>query len=174
MKIEEMLDIFDLDIFDIDEIEEMSPEECKGLLKGFFIGAGFIKAIDKGISDAIENRYKRKSSDHRPIYSPSYNNPYTKIGRQDFRKIRLYFQTRVDAQEVLDDLEESLEASKKGYVPVRYLYQLADSPTTSEMEDWVWYDLEDCHIERVNDDYYILHMPPAEYIRKKDRALDIS
>lgn len=43
MKIEEMLNIFD-----IDEIEKMSPEECKGLLKGFFIGAGLCKDPGRG------------------------------------------------------------------------------------------------------------------------------
>ena len=141
------------------------------------MGAGFIKAIDEGVSEAIENRYKnrykRKLSDLRPLYSPIYN-PYRSQDRQDFRKIRLYFQTREEAQDVLDDLEQKLEESKKGYVLVQDLYYLAESPTTSEMEDWVWYDLEDCHIERVNDDYYILHMPPAEYKPKKDRASDIS
>ena len=168
MNIEELMDIFD-----IDEIEKMSPEECKGLLKGFFIGAGFIKALDEGISEAIENRYKRKFENYKPINS--IYNSYRSPDRQDFRKIRLEFQTREDAEEVLGDLREELEASKEGCVLVRTLYSLADLPTTVTMFDWCWYDLEDCAITR-EEDHYILKMPPAEYIRirKQDRASDIS
>lgn len=168
MKIEDMLDIFD-----IEEIEKMSPEECKGLLKGFFIGAGFVTAIDEGITEAIENRYKRKLSDHKPIYSPNYINPYTKIDQQDFRKIRLVFDIREDAEAVLDDLREELEISKEGYVLVRTLYSLADLPTTLTMLDWCWHDLEDCEIAREGD-HYILKMPPAERVREKDRVSSIS
>lgn len=55
MKIEEMLDIFD-----VDEIEKMSPEECKGLLKGFFIGAGITRAIGEWFDELIDKRYKKK------------------------------------------------------------------------------------------------------------------
>jgi hypothetical protein len=164
MKIEEMLDIFD-----IDEIEKMSPEECKGLLKGFFIGAGFIKAIDEGISEAIENRYKRKFENYTPYI------PYRSPDRQDFRKIRLTFDSREDAVEILDRLREELEVSKDYYVSVRTLYYLADLPTNNEMLNWCWYDLEDCEITR-EADHYILKMPPAEprHEPKKDRASDIS
>ncbi len=172
MKIEELMDIFD-----IDEIEKMSPEECKGLLKGFFIGAGFIKAIDEGISEAIENRYANKNKSKISRYEPyePIQNPYCSVQpRQDFRKIKLEFEDREEAEEVLDDLREELESSKDGYVSVRTLYSLADMPTNTEMFNWVWYDLEDCTIERAGV-HYILRMPPAEYKRlKKDRASSIS
>lgn len=175
MKIEEMLDIFD-----IDEIEKMSPEECKGLIKGFFIGAGFIKAIDEGISEAIENRYKHKLSDLMPTYSPIYNS-YRNQDGQDFRKLRLIFNDREDAVEVLDRLREELEVTKDYYVSVRTLYRLADLPTNDVMLNWGWHDLEDCEITR-EADHYILKMPPAERLKKppveykpkKDRASDIS
>lgn len=169
MKIEELLDIFEYD-----EIEKMSPEECKGLLKGFFIGAGFVKAIDEGISEAIENRYGHKGKSKISRYEPIYN-PYCSVQpRQDFRKIKLEFEDREEAEEVLDNLRDALESSKDGYVSVRTLYSLADLPTNNVMLDWGWYDLEDCTIER-SGVYYILRMPPAEYKRlKKDRASDIS
>ena len=163
MKIEEMLDIFD-----IDEIEKMSPEECKGLLKGFFIGAGFIEALDDGVLKVIENRHKSMFDNYTPIY-----NQYRRQDRQDFRKIRLTFQTREDAMEVLDDLREELEMTKDYYVSVRTLYSLADLPTNSAMLNWGWYDLEDCEITREAENY-ILKMPPAEYIRNKNRVSDIS
>jgi len=165
MKIEDTLDIFD-----IDEIEKMSPEECKGLLKGFFIGAGFMKAIDDGISKAIENRYEKKKT--RPGYA---YNPYTSVSPdlQDFRRIQLTFDSREDAEELLDDLREELEIAKDYYVSVRTLYSLADLPTNVVMLNWGWYDLEDCEITR-EAEHYILKMPPAERIRKKDRISGIS
>lgn len=158
-----------MDIFDIDEIEKMSPEECKGLLKGFFIGAGF---VGMAIKDGYWNRDNRKSKlkNYRPLYRP-----YRNRDEQDFQKIKLEFYDREEAEEVLDDLREELDISKDGYVLVRTLYSLADLPTTLSMFNWVWYDLEDCRIER-DGDHYILKMPPAERRPepKKDRASGIS
>lgn len=87
------------------------------------------------------------------------------ITRQDFRKIKLEFYEREDAEEVLDDLRERLADSNVDYIPVRDLYSLADLPTNSAMLNWVWYDLEDCRIERIGE-YYILRMPPAEARRR--------
>ena len=153
MKIKELIDNFDIDKF-----EKMSPEECKGLLMGFFIGAGFIGM-------AIEEGYWKN-------YTPTCN-PYRRQDRPDFREICLEFQDREEAMIVLDDLREELEMSKDHYVSVRTLYSLADLPTNNMMLNWVWYDLEDCEITR-KADHYILKMPPAEYIRKKDRASNIS
>ncbi len=151
MNIEELMDIFD-----IDEIEKMSPEECKGLLKGFFIGAGFIEAFREGVDELIDKRYKEKK-----IYS---KNPYAsslRQDRQDFRHIQLVFETREKAEDMLDELCERLESSKDGYVYVRDLYSIADLPTNSAMLNWVWYDLDDCTIEQSGDNY-ILKMPSAE------------
>ena len=163
MMIEELMDIFD-----IDEIEKMSPEECKGLLKGFFIGAGFMKAVDDGVLEAIDSRHKSKLKNYTPIYN-SYKGP----DRQDSRKIRLRFDSREDAKEVLDDLREELEVTKDYCVSVRALYRLADLPTNDIMLNWVWYDLEDCEIAREGD-HYILKMPPAERRPEKDLASSIS
>lgn len=164
MMIEELMDIFD-----IDEIEKMSPEECKGLLKGFFIGAGF---VGMAIKDGYWNRDSRKSklNNYKSVYN-SYMGP----DRQDFRKIRLAFDSREEAMEVLDDLREELEISTEGYVLVRTLYSLADLPVTVSMFNWCWYDLEDCSVSQEGD-HYILKMPPAErrHEPKKDRASDIS
>jgi len=84
--------------------------------------------------------------------------------RQNFRKIRLEFYEKEDAEEVLDDLRESLEESNADYITVRELYSLADLPTNNTMLKWGWRDLEDCYIER-NGENYVLHMPPAEVIR---------
>lgn len=162
MMIEELMDIFD-----IDEIEKMSPEECKGLLKGFFVGAGF---VGMAIKDGYWNRDNRNFKKYKSVCRPDRVSD-----RQDFRAIELKFCDREEAEEVLDDLREELEVSKEGYVLVRSLYSLSDLPTTSSMFNWVWYDLEDCRIER-DGDHYILRMPPAERRPepKKDRASDIS
>ena len=125
MRIEEMLDIFD-----IDEIENMSPEECKGLLKGFFIGAGFI-------SMAIENRYtkKRRKADITRSYN-SYTSLYS--NHSDFKNIRLEFEEKMEAQDILDDLRERLQLKDVKCVTVRDLFSRADLPTTSDMKNWGW------------------------------------
>lgn len=85
--------------------------------------------------------------------------------RQDFRKIRLEFYEREDAVQVLDDLRERLEGSNVDYVTVRELYSLADLPTNAAQLGWGWYDLEDCYIERLGDNF-VLRMPPAEVIKR--------
>jgi hypothetical protein len=85
--------------------------------------------------------------------------------RQNFRKIRLEFYEKEDAQDVLDDLRESLAQNSNGYVTVRELYSNADLPTNSTMLNWVWYDLEDAYIERIGDNY-VLRMPPADERRR--------
>ena len=54
--------------------------------------------------------------------------------RQDFRKIRLEFYEREDAEEVLGDLRERLESSNADCIPVRDLYSLADLPTNATMK----------------------------------------
>jgi len=154
MKIKEILDISD-----IDEIEKMSPEECKGLLKGFFIGAGFVEAFKESVDEMIDKRYKEKK-----IHS---KNSYTSLlrqyrqDRQDFRHITLEFRSREDAMDVFDELEGRLINNKENYVTVHDLYSLADLPTNTAMLNWVWYELDDPSIERVGDNY-ILKMPPAE------------
>jgi len=153
----------------MDEIEAMSPEQCKGLLMGFFLGIEFTDRIEDVAGDLVRRTEKKRNYP---------NNEYCSIRRdptrQDFRKIRLIFNDREDAVEVLDRLKEELEVSKDYSVSVRTLYRLADLPTNNVMLDWGWYDLEDCAITR-EADHYILKMPPAEYKRlKKDRASDIS
>ena len=150
MKIEDMLDIFD-----IDEIEKMSPEECKGLLKGFFIGAGFVEAFKESVDELIDKRYKEKNT--------PYYNPYAYFHKDypDFKHIKLEFQTREEAIDVRDNLQELLATGANGYVTVQDLYSIAGLPTNLEMTHRVWYDLEDCKIER-NGENYILRMPPAE------------
>lgn len=83
--------------------------------------------------------------------------------RQNFRRIRLVFSSRESAEDVRDDLRESLERSSGGFVTVKELYSLAELPTNSTMYNWGWYDLEDVKIVRQDGDY-ILEMPRAEVI----------
>lgn len=85
--------------------------------------------------------------------------------RQNFRHIKLVFYSREDAEEVLDNLRESLEESSGGFVTVKELYSLADMPTNYAMTSWGWFDLEDCIITRDRDDW-ILEMPKAEVVRR--------
>lgn len=154
----------------LNEIEAMSPEQCKGLLEGFFLGIEFNDRIKDFVDDFVD-RVDKKIRNPRNEYRSLKRDPT----RQDFRKIKLEFCDREDAVEVLDDLREELESRKDGYVPVRSLYSLADLPTNNVMLNWVWYDLEDCEITR-EADHYILKMPPAERRPepKKDRDSDIS
>ncbi len=84
--------------------------------------------------------------------------------RQNFRRIRLTFYAREDAEEVLGDLRDSLEESSGGFVTVKELYSLAELPTNSTMYKWGWFDLRDARILREGEDY-TLEMPRAEVIR---------
>lgn len=87
--------------------------------------------------------------------------------RQNFRHIKLVFYNRGDAEDVLDDLRESLEESSGGFVTVKELYshENVDMPTNYTMTYWGWHDLEDCLITRDRDDW-ILEMPKAEEVRR--------
>lgn len=138
MKIEEMLDM-------VEEFEEMSAEQCKGILMGFFLGLNFTDGIKDGINEAFDKAELKKSD----------------LRHQKYKGIRLEFQKRDDAQDTMIELKEMLESSDKGYVSVRDLYSLAEMPTNPEMNKWVWYDLEDSTIERSGDNY-VLKMPPAQ------------
>ena len=120
------------------------------------------------------SRRSRRNDDRRGRYT-SYNSIYDERRRerdsdsadptrQNFRHIRLEFYDRDDADEVLDDMRESLEESSSGWVTVKELYSLADLPTNSTMYKWGWQDLEDCLISRRGDNY-VLEMPKAEVIR---------
>lgn len=120
------------------------------------------------------SRRGRRDRDRRSGYT-SYNSIYDEKRRdrdydspdptrQNFRRIRLEFYERDDADEVLDEMRESLEESDSGWVTVKELYSLSDLPTNSAMYKWGWRDLEDCIITRQGDNY-ILEMPKAEVIR---------
>lgn len=119
------------------------------------------------------NPVRRRGGDRRGGYTP-YNSisdekrkerEHSDPTRQNFRRIKLVFYTREDAESIIDDLRESLQESSGGYVTVRELYSLADMPTNWSMNSWGWYDLEDAIIERDGDDY-VLEMPKAEVIRR--------
>ena len=84
--------------------------------------------------------------------------------RQNFRRIRLEFSDRDEAEELLDDIREALEESDSGWVTVKEFYSLAELPTNSTMYKWGWTDLEDCMITRKGN-RYVLEMPRAEVIR---------
>jgi hypothetical protein len=84
--------------------------------------------------------------------------------RQNFRRIRLEFGDREDADDLLDQIREALEESDSGWVTVKELYSLAELPTNSTMYKWGWTDLEDCMVTRKGD-IYVLEMPRAEVIR---------
>lgn len=166
--------MFDFDAGDVldkifEKIEKMSPEECKAALTGGILGFGLAGAL----FEELEENKKDKKEDKRG-YTLYRRNDYASVyeerrrkdlPRQDFRNIRLEFNDREDAEEVLDDLRERLEESKDGFVTVKDLYSLADLPANRIMYEWCWYDLEDCFVERYGENY-ILRMPPAERVKK--------
>lgn len=45
----------DLFVFDIDEIKEMNPEQCKGLLMGFLIGFDFNSTVREAAEHVIND-----------------------------------------------------------------------------------------------------------------------
>ena len=85
---------------------------------------------------------------------------------RNFKRIRMEFFDREEAEEVRDDLREAIEESSSGWVTVKELYshENVQMPTDSTMYKWGWRDLEECPITRKGE-MYVLEMPPAEVIR---------
>lgn len=102
--------------------------------------------------------YDEKQRDRdRDVSSPIHRN---------YKRIRIEFFDRAEADEVRDDLREAIEESSSGWVTVKELYshENVQMPTDSTMYKWGWRDLEECPITRKGE-MYVLEMPPAEVIR---------
>lgn len=80
------------------------------------------------------------------------------------RKPELIFDTRDDADTVLETLFEYLEDYHR--VTVKDLYTLADMPTDYTMNDWGWYDLSSAKVIRVEEGF-LLDMPKVEVIKRR-------
>ncbi len=106
--------MFDRKIFDSDKMFEkfmdMSGEECKAMLFGVLMGIGLSDMMDE--KDSKET--PRRTSDPK---------------RQDFRKIRLEFNDKEDAWDVLDEMREKIK--EEGIASVEDLYRNCDLPINS-------------------------------------------
>lgn len=108
---------------------------------------------------------KGRYTTYNSIYDGSRRDRSTAdLSKQNFRHIRIPFESREDAEYVLDELRESLETSASDCVTVKELYSLANMPTNYSMTKWGWYDLEDANIMRQGEDH-VLEMPKAEVLR---------
>lgn len=141
----------------IPEVKAVIEDVVHMLLYGTSGGGGRSRKKDKGIGRLI---------DYAGVYDEKKKNRDREVDptRQNFRRIKLRFDSREEANEVIDEMRESLAANSAGYVTVKELYSFLNEPTNYTMSRWGWYDLEDAMITRFRDDF-ILEMPSAEVIK---------
>ena len=163
-----------------DNFLNMDHEQIRDRLLFDWLFPEIISTIDdilRMILFGDRNGGSRRSRDRDRRGYTTYNSIYDERRRdrerdgsspihRNFKRIRMEFYDRKDAEEVVDDLREAIEESNTGWVTVKELYshENVQMPTDSTMYKWGWYDLEDCQITRKGD-MYVLEMPPAEVIK---------
>ena len=138
-----------------DKFMNMTGEECKAMMTGIFLGFGMSEILNEKESE--RRKYRNKTNGY-TRYNDVYN-ARSDSSRQNFRKIRLVFYTKENAQDVLVDIREKIATT--GLATVKDLYEASDMPTNPTMSNWFWDDVEDAHIEPAGNNYYTLCMPPA-------------
>ena len=150
------------------------PEDINNV-KSYILQDVLIPAAKKAISDVIDmllygesGRNKKTSTaskiSYRSYFDSSSNrrDPSSARIRNGFEYDELLFDTRGDAEAVLDGLDEAL--SKYGVVSVGDLYDLADVSTNNYMvNEYGWSDIRCAAVVRVKDKY-MLKLPKAKPI----------
>lgn len=147
-----------------DKFLNMTGEECKAMMTDMFFGIGLSEILNETVS---ERQKCNKKSNGYTNYSGIYSKRYRRENNSDsicqqFRKIRIEFLTREDAEDVLDDIVEKIETS--GIATVKDLYEAADMPANLAMYNWFWDNVDGAYIEESVGDKYTLYMPPANPI----------
>lgn len=133
------------------------------------------KALFPDNSGSYHGRYSKRSNnpsyisyssiynrDNRESY-PRFTRPVSKNGSYNVDDI--YFEERIEAEDVLDQLNDIL--TEYGAARVWDLYEIIgrDKKTMTQMEQvWGWYDLSSARIENRYRDGFLLSMPKPERI----------
>ena len=152
--------------------------EDVGNVKSYIIMEVLVPAVKKAISDIVTNgvdmilygetRQKKNSNTTKVSYGKYYgssreqeqrSNSYRQSGRSGFDYDEIIFETRGDAESVLDAMNEII--SQYGVVSVGDLYDLAAVSTDNfAVNKYGWTDIAGCKAVRVRDGY-IRKLPKA-------------
>ncbi len=155
-----------------DRFLSITKDEIQNRLIDEWLFPGICNAIEDLVhfilfQDRIRPGSRRDRDDGR-MRRIDYNGRYDESRREPYlnrrtRQPELVFDTRDEANEVLETLYEYLDDYRK--VTVKDLYTLADMPTDFTMTNWGWYDLSDAIVLRC-DEGFLLRMPKIQEIRR--------
>lgn len=162
---------------EIRKFADIFISEDVGNVKAYVFLDVLVPAIKKAISDIVTNgidmilygENRRKNSNTTKVsYGKYYDNSgyrerqssnYRQSGRTSFDYDEIIFETRGDADSVLDAMNEII--SQYGVVSVGDLYDLADVSTDNfAVNKYGWTDIAGCKAVRVRDGY-VLKLPKA-------------
>lgn len=151
--------------------------EDVGNVKSYIFMEVLVPAVKKAISDIVTNGVdmilygetrQKKNTTTKVSYGKYYVNSgeqerrsssYRQSGRNGFDYDEIIFETRGDAESVLDAMNEII--SQYGVVSVGDLYDLADVSTDNfAVNKYGWTDIAGCKAVRVRDGY-VLKLPKA-------------
>ena len=151
--------------------------EDVGNVKSYIFMEVLVPAVKKAISDIVTNGVdmilygetrQKKNTTTKVSYGKYYGNSgeqerrsssYRQSGRIGFDYDEIIFETRGDAESVLDAMNEII--SQYGVVSVGDLYDLADVSTDNfAVNKYGWTDIAGCKAVRVRDGY-VLKLPKA-------------
>ncbi len=159
---------------DIQKFADVFISEDVNNVKSYILMDVLVPAIKKAISDIVTNgidmilygesgKTKRNTSASKVSYRSYYEGGNTRRdyntpkNRSGFDYDDIVFETRGDAESVLDAMNEAL--SQYDNVSVLDLYDLANIPTDNYAgRNYGWTNIEGCKVVRVRDGY-ILKLP---------------
>lgn len=133
----------------------------------------FVPAVKKAVYDIVTNgldmalngegHRRSGSGGYKPSYGSYYSNSnHTKKAtttRMNFAFDDVFYETRGDAEEVLENMFNICE--EYGQVSVNDMYDLSDVTGDYTCDKYGWTDLRNAHIERTHDGRYIIRLPRA-------------
>ena len=162
---------------EIQKFADVFISEDVGNVKSYIFMEVLVPAVKKAISDIVTNgvdmilygETRQKNSNTTKVSYGKYygnsgdqerrSNNYRQSGRTGFDYDEIIFETRGDAESVLDAMNEII--SQYGVVSVGDLYDLADVSTDNfAVNKYGWTDIAGCKAVRVRDGY-VLKLPKA-------------
>lgn len=162
---------------EIQKFADVFISEDVGNVKSYIFMEVLVPAVKKAISDIVTNGVdmilygetrQKKNTTTKVSYGKYYgnngeqerrSNSYRQSGRTGFDYDEIIFETRGDAEAVLDAMNEII--SQYGVVSVGDLYDLAAVSTDNfAVNKYGWTDIAGCKAVRVRDGY-VLKLPKA-------------
>lgn len=100
-----------------------------------------------------ESRIRRVNVGYNSIFDDARSGT---SARSNGLRTDLVFDSRIDAEEVLEAVQDRIE--EYGFATMKYYYSLADMPTEHPMTKWGWRDVSEARISKTQEGY-VLQMP---------------